>query len=167
MNFAKFLRTHFLQNTSGGPPKCKTGCESIDHQFNKIATFLFSIKKPDYNKQWIRFVNQVNWEPAPHSVLWELDFKESCVNLTQWCNLKWQLNPVTIIYSASLLKSPSSCTKKKANYPKNISTRRHCGKSVRIPSFSSPYFPAFSLNTGKYGLEKLQIRTLFLQRKFP
>ena len=83
MNFAKFLRTHFLQNTSGGPPKCKTGCESIDHQFNKIATFLFSIKKPDYNKQWIRFVNQVNWEPAQHSVLWELDFKESCVNLTQ------------------------------------------------------------------------------------
>ena len=46
----------------------------------------------------------------------------------------------------------------------------HCVKSVRIRSFSGPYFPAFGLNTeryqvflcihpnaGKYGPEKLQI----------
>ena len=135
MNFAKFLRTHFLQNTSGGPPKCKSGCESFDQQFNKIATFLFSIKKPDYNKQWIGFVNQINWEPAQHSVLWELHFEESCINLTQWCNLKWQLNPVTTIYSASLLKSPSSCTKKKANYPNNISKRREANTVLKVSVF--------------------------------
>ena len=44
-----------------------------------------------------------------------------------------------------------------------------CVKSVRIRSFSGPYFPAFELNspylsvlipnTQKYGPEKLQIRT--------
>ena len=30
----------------------------------------------------------------------------------------------------------------------------HCVKSVKIRSFSGPYFPVFSLNTGKYGPEK-------------
>ena len=49
----------------------------------------------------------------------------------------------------------------------------HCVKSVRIRSFSGPYFPAFGLNTpylsvfspntGKYRPEKLRIRTLFTQ----
>ena len=47
----------------------------------------------------------------------------------------------------------------------------HCVKSVRIWSFSGLYFPAFGLNTvsifstnaGKYGPEKLRIRTLFMQ----
>ena len=59
----------------------------------------------------------------------------------------------------------------------------HCMKSVRIQSFCGPYFPAFGLNTerygeirrdteylpvfilnaGKYGPEKLRIRTLFTQ----
>ena len=29
--------------------------------------------------------------------------------------------------------------------------RLHCVRSVRIRSFSSPYFPAFSPNAGKYG----------------
>ena len=43
-------------------------------------------------------------------------------------------------------------------------------KSVRIQSYSGPYFPAFGLNlsvfssnTGKYGPEKLRIQTLFTQ----
>ena len=52
----------------------------------------------------------------------------------------------------------------------------HCVKSVRIRSFSGPYFPAFRLNTerhglsfriqsecGKYGPEKRQLRTPFTQ----
>ena len=29
----------------------------------------------------------------------------------------------------------------------------HCVKSIRIRSFSGPYFSAFGLNTGKYGPE--------------
>ena len=39
----------------------------------------------------------------------------------------------------------------------------HCVKSVRIRSYSGLYFPTFELNTGKYGPEKLRIRTLFTQ----
>ena len=49
----------------------------------------------------------------------------------------------------------------------------HCVKNVRIRSFSGPYFPAFVLNTdrygvftpnaGKYGPENVQIRALFTQ----
>ena len=31
---------------------------------------------------------------------------------------------------------------------------QHCVKGVQIRSFSSPYFPVFSPNTGKYGPEK-------------
>ena len=58
----------------------------------------------------------------------------------------------------------------------NIWWKYHCVKSVGIRSFSGPYFPALGLNTeiyaqisvfrrnaGKYGPEKLQIRTLFAQ----
>ena len=29
---------------------------------------------------------------------------------------------------------------------------KHCVKSVRIRSFSGPYFPAFGLNTERYGV---------------
>ena len=36
-------------------------------------------------------------------------------------------------------------------------------KSIRIQSSSGPYFVVVSLNAGKYGLEKLRIRTLFTQ----
>ena len=41
----------------------------------------------------------------------------------------------------------------------------NCEKSVRIRSFSGPYFPAFVFgqNLGKHRPEKLQIRTLFTQ----
>ena len=34
---------------------------------------------------------------------------------------------------------------------------------VCIRSFPGPYFPVYGLNTGKYGPEKLRIRTLFTQ----
>ena len=36
MNFAKFLRTEYLRVTAS--QKCKTGYESIYHEFKKIAT---------------------------------------------------------------------------------------------------------------------------------
>ena len=57
--------------------------------------------------------------------------------------------------------------------------KRHdiiCVKSVRIRSFYSPYFPAYGLNTerygvslrieGKYGTEKLRLQILFTQWLF-
>ena len=44
------------------------------------------------------------------------------------------------------------------NFSKNL-----CVKSVRIRSFSGPYFPAFRLNTEKYRPEKLRIWILFTQ----
>ena len=39
----------------------------------------------------------------------------------------------------------------------------HCVKRIRIQRFSRPYLPVFSSNAGKYGREKLRIRTLFTQ----
>ena len=38
----------------------------------------------------------------------------------------------------------------------------HCVKSVRLRSFSGPYFPACWLNTGKDGPEKLRIGTILV-----
>ena len=35
-----------------------------------------------------------------------------------------------------------------------------CLKTVRIQSFSGPFFSVFSPNAGKFGLEKLRIQTL-------
>ena len=43
------------------------------------------------------------------------------------------------------------------------STNQHSVKMIQIRSFSGPHFPAFGLNTGKYGPEKLRILTLFIQ----
>ena len=48
---------------------------------------------------------------------------------------------------------------------------KHCVKSVRIWSFSGPYFPAFGLNTERYGVSfgiqsrsgKIQTRKLLIQ----
>ena len=34
-----------------------------------------------------------------------------------------------------------------------LGLNHHCVKSVRIRSYSRPYFPAFGLDTGKYGPE--------------
>ena len=73
----------------------------------KNYNFHFPIKKPDLNKQWIRFANRINWV-LTHSVLYELHFTEHFINCTQRCNLKRQFNPVPSIYSIELLKSPSS-----------------------------------------------------------
>ena len=39
----------------------------------------------------------------------------------------------------------------------------HCVKSIRIRSFSGPYFLVFSPNARKYGTKKLRIRTIFTQ----
>ena len=53
----------------------------------------------------------------------------------------------------------------KAKYSRGV----HCVKGVRIRRFSSPYFPAFGLNTDRYGVslriqsECGKIRTLFTQ----
>ena len=59
-----------------------------------------------------------------------------------------------------------------------LSILQHCVKSVRIRSYSGPYFPKFGLNTerctaslgiqckcGKYGPEQLRIWTHFMQYK--
>ena len=35
---------------------------------------------------------------------------------------------------------------------KNCSSERHCVKSVHIRSYSGLYFPAFGLNTDRYGI---------------
>ena len=45
--------------------------------------------------------------------------------------------------------------------PSSNITVFHWVKSIRIWSFPGPYFPAFGLNTGKYGPEKLRKWTLF------
>ena len=53
--------------------------------------------------------------------------------------------------------------KKEAKTIKLVTANMHNVKSVHIRSFSGPYFPAFGLNTGKKGLEKLQILTFITQ----
>ena len=58
------------------------------------------------------------------------------------------------------IKNTSWCCRIKNNV---FASEKHCVKSVHIRSFFGPYFPAFGLNTGKYGPEKLRIRTLFTQ----
>ena len=65
---------------------------------------------------------------------------------------------------------------KQVQFFEDIVCYKHYMKSVRIRSFSGPYFPEFGLNTkryslfsvfipnaGKYGPEKLLIWTLFMQ----
>ena len=68
------------------------------------------------------------------------------------------------LYFQSFLKiSKGSFVIKKVHLLLRMIFFTRCVKSVRIPSFSSLYFPAFGLNAGKYGPEKIIIRTIFTQ----
>ena len=68
------------------------------------------------------------------------------------------------LYFQSFLKiSKGSFVIKKVHLLLRMTFFTRCVESVRIPSFSSPYFPAFGLNAGKYGPEKIIIRTIFTQ----
>ena len=82
--------------------------KSNDYQSEEIATFHFPIKKPILNKQWNRFINGITWEPTQHLVFCGIHFEKHLISRIQICNLKWQLNHVSTIYSGELLKSPSS-----------------------------------------------------------
>ena len=62
-------------------------------------TFFFPIKKLDLNKQWNRFLNRTTCEPTQYFVLCEFHSEEHFISRTQRGNLKWQLNPVTSVYS--------------------------------------------------------------------
>ena len=42
-----------------------------------IETFYFPIKKPNFNKQWNCFTNQINWKPTQNCVLCELISKDT------------------------------------------------------------------------------------------
>ena len=50
------------------------------------------------------------------------------------------------------LELPSITTTAGYSQMINKLTHFHCVKSVRIQSYSSPYFPAFGLNTKRYGV---------------
>ena len=42
-----------------------------------------------------------------------------------------------------------------SSWTENFTATLHCVKSVRIRSYSGPHFPAFELNTEKYGVSIL------------
>ena len=62
--------------------------------------------------------------------------------------------------NASIYTFPSCC------YKHSLLVGYDCMKSVLIWSFFGPYYPAFGLNTGIYGPDKLRIRTLLTQCVF-
>ena len=96
------------------------------------------------------------WRSRNHSFL-------SAVTLYEHCYSHFLFSSAGIAY---VLRSKSWDSEQplKLNYISITNLKYyHCLKSVHIRSFSGPYFPPFGLNTGKYGPEKLQIRTRFTQ----
>ena len=65
---------------------------------------------------------------------------------------------------SKLIEHAYALPKKEAKTTRLVTANMHLVRSVRIRRFSGPYFPAFGLNTGKYGPEKLRIRTFITQR---
>ena len=63
----------------------------------------------------------------------------------------YQISCLSII--SSLKPSLSMVKIEKSSKNEDQLQYTHCVKSVRIRSYSGPYFPAFSPNEGKYGLE--------------
>ena len=107
--------------------KFKIGQESNDWNFH------FTIKKPDFNKQWNRFVNRIIWEPTQKFILYWFVLKE--ISSIAPCNFKWQLNPLPTFHSKEiLLKSPSSLSppfiKKWPQYFKNIRCKVFCDQDI-------------------------------------
>ena len=39
-----------------------------------------------------------------------------------------------------------------------VFSKQYCVKRVRIRAFSGPFFPAFGLNTERYGMRRVQMR---------
>ena len=92
----------------------------------KIVTFHFPIKNPDLINNRITLEIELLGNLTHYFVLCELHFEEHFISRTQRCNLKWQLNPVTTIYSTELLKSSSSLSisvTKKVTYSESISRK--------------------------------------------
>lgn len=122
MNFSYCF---FLFSIKCVDPKCKAGYGSIDHQSKKIETFHFIIKKHNLSKQWIHFPSQIDQEPTQYSILCELHFEDHFINSTKRCNLKWQLNPATTLFSRItliLFFLINSCYKK-VTYSEYISSK--------------------------------------------
>ena len=74
VNFVKFLRTPFLQNTSGR--LLLWLCQERNKTYHKVS---FSLKNCELSRTWIRLVNRKDWKPTKHrkhSVLCELHFEE-------------------------------------------------------------------------------------------
>ena len=69
----------------------------------RLATFHFPFKDGELNKNWVRFVNRVDWTPTKHSVLCELHFDEKYIIRGDKCNLKWAIKPIPTIHSKELL----------------------------------------------------------------
>ena len=92
----------------------------------RVQLSTFPSKNPTLIKNGITLEIELLGNLTHYFVLCELHFEEHFISRTQRCNLKWQLNPVTTIYSTELLKSSSSLSisvTKKVTYSESISRK--------------------------------------------
>ena len=88
-------------------PSCRSGYAKNENK-KRLATFHFPLKDGELNKNWVRFVNRVDWTPTKHSVLCELHFDDKYIIRGDKCNLKWVIKPIPTIHSKELLNAPQS-----------------------------------------------------------
>ena len=67
-----------------------------------------------------------------------------------WSNQKYDLDNPNVAYT-SIVSTVVANANDQANSPIKIK-EHHCVKSVRLWSYSGPYFPSFRLNTERYGV---------------
>ena len=91
----------------------KTGYKKRQHKINVIPekflvhVFRFSLKNPELNRKWIRFVNRRDWAPTRRSGVCSQHFAEKFLKIGKRASLRWELQPVPSIYSGNESIPPS------------------------------------------------------------
>ena len=97
---------------------CKTGCKKRENKEDKILekhpVFGFPDSKPDLKARWVKFLSRKSRLPTKNSGICDKHFEESFFKRGLCTTLRWNLNPVPILYSntESIRKSllPSKTT---------------------------------------------------------
>ena len=139
---------------------CRSYIYDLSYIYNLLTIIKDSISKFLFHYNFVtKFCSYCQWPPT-------LCFQSGCC----WHFWFYVTRKSTGAYKSVSRTLLSIYDAKIVNGEKSLAIRpqklhhRHCVKSVRIRSFSGLYFHVIrTRETPKYGLEKLQIRTLFTQ----
>ena len=102
---------------------CKAGYKRKVQIAEYHSVFGFPDTKPSLKEKWIHFVNRKHWTPTKNSGIYAKHFEEEYLKQGLRTTLRWDLNPIPIIYSNTDSIPPSVLPKQKTS-KKLLSVRK-------------------------------------------